>query len=153
MGSERRAPTDSENSKMLELATKAMQDGAWGMSTGLIYVPSSYADTQELVSIAKIVGQYHGIYASHIRGEGSVLLDSVQEAMDIGKQANVPVHISHFKSSGQNNWGLVRIAIKEIEKARKSGQIVTADQYPYRCLLYTSPSPRDRQKSRMPSSA
>ncbi|MEL0094283.1 MAG: amidohydrolase family protein [Planctomycetaceae bacterium] len=132
MGSERRQPTDAELSKMLELATKAMQDGAWGMSTGLIYVPSSYADTEELISIAKVVSQYKGIYASHIRGEGSGLLESIQEAMEIGKQANLPVHISHFKSSGQNNWGLVRIAIKEIEEARKSGQIVTADQYPYR---------------------
>ena len=90
------------------------RDGAWGMSTGLIYVPSSYADTEELVAIAKVVSEHGGIYASHIRGEGSVLLDSVQEAMDIGKQAGLPVHISHFKSSGQNNWGLVRVAVKVI---------------------------------------
>ncbi|MBT6724992.1 MAG: amidohydrolase family protein [Planctomycetaceae bacterium] len=132
MGSERREPTENELDEMLELAEKAMQDGAWGMSTGLIYVPSSYADTEELVAIAKVVSEHGGIYASHIRGEGSVLLDSVQEAMDIGNQAGLPVHISHFKSSGQNNWGLVRVAIKVIETARQQGQIVTADQYPYR---------------------
>ena len=132
MGSERRKPTAAELTKMLELAHKAMHDGAWGMSTGLIYVPSSYADTTELVKIAEVVSKHHGIYASHIRGEGSGLLDSVQEAMDIGKQANLPVHISHFKSSGQSNWGLVRVAVKVIEEARKNGQIVTADQYPYR---------------------
>lgn len=132
MGSERREPTEKELGEMLKLAEKAMQDGAWGMSTGLIYVPSSYADTEELVAIAKVVSEHGGIYASHIRGEGSVLLDSVQEAMDIGNQAGLPVHISHFKSSGQNNWGLVRVAIKVIETARQQGQIVTADQYPYR---------------------
>ena len=132
MGSERRKPTAAELTKMLELAHKAMHDGAWGMSTGLIYVPSSYADTTELVKIAEVVSKHHGIYASHIRGEGSGLLDSVQEAMDIGKKANLPVHISHFKSSGQSNWGLVRVAVKVIEEARKNGQIVTADQYPYR---------------------
>jgi len=132
LGSERRKPTAAELTKMLELANKAMHDGAWGMSTGLIYVPSSYADTEELVAIAKVVSKHHGIYASHIRGEGSGLLDSVQEAMDIGKEANLPVHISHFKSSGQSNWGLVRVAVKVIEEARKKGQIVTADQYPYR---------------------
>ena len=132
MGSERRRPTDSELNKMLELANQAMLDGAWGMSTGLIYVPSSYANTEELIAIAKVVAQHQGISASHIRGEGSVLLDSVQEAMEIGKEANLPVHISHFKSSGQNKWGLVRVAIKTIETARKNGQIVTADQYPYR---------------------
>ena len=132
MGSERREPTEKELEEMLTLAEKAMQDGAWGMSTGLIYVPSSYADTEELVAIAKVVSEHGGIYASHIRGEGSVLLDSVQEAMDIGKQAGLPVHISHFKSSGQNNWGLVRVAVKVIEAARQKGQIVTADQYPYR---------------------
>ena len=132
MGSERRKPTAAELTKMLELANKAMLDGAWGMSTGLIYVPSSYADTTELVKIAEVVSKHRGIYASHIRGEGSGLLDSVQEAMDIGKEANLPVHISHFKSSGQSNWGLVRVAVKVIEEARKNGQIVTADQYPYR---------------------
>lgn len=127
----RRKPTDDELSKMLALAEQAMQDGAWGMSTGLIYVPSSYADTAELVELARVVSKHGGIYASHIRNESKQLLNAVTEAMAIGQKANLPVHISHFKSSGRDAWGLVRVAAKLIEDARKKGQRVTADQYPY----------------------
>jgi N-acyl-D-aspartate/D-glutamate deacylase len=101
------------------------------MSTGLIYVPSSFADTAELVEIAKVVGEQQGIYASHIRHESVELLVAVNEALEIGRQAKIPVHISHFKSSGRDAWGLVRRAALVIEEARKSGQTVTADQYPY----------------------
>lgn len=132
IGNERRPATAEELEKMQELAAQAMKDGAWGMSTGLIYVPSSYADTAELVAIAGVISEHGGIYASHIRGEGSGLLDSVNEAMEIGRRAELPVHVSHFKSSGRENWGLVRVAVDLIEKARARGQQVTADQYPYR---------------------
>ncbi len=131
MESERRPATAEEMQQMLDLAEKAMQDGAWGMSSGLIYVPSSYADTSELAEIAKVVGRHGGIYASHIRNEGTQLLDAVTEALDIGRRANLPVHISHFKSSGQDSWGLVRTAVEVIKEARAVGQTVTADQYPY----------------------
>ncbi len=131
IGSEQRQATAEELDRMRELADKAMRDGAWGMSTGLIYVPSSYADTDELVEIAKVVGKHGGIYASHIRGEGTMLLDSVDEAMEIGQRASLPVHISHFKSSGKDSWGLVRIAVSKIDAARKDGRAITADQYPY----------------------
>jgi len=131
MGTALREPTDKELAEMAELAEKAMSDGAWGMSTGLIYVPSSYAKTDELISLAKIVSGHGGIYASHIRGEGSTLLTSVAEALQIGRDAKLPVHVSHFKSSGRSNWGLVRKAVEEIQKARDAGQVVTADQYPY----------------------
>lgn len=131
MGSERRDPSDTEMSKMKSLAEAAMKDGAWGMSSGLIYVPSSYADAAELTEIAKIVGSHGGIYASHIRGEGTGLLDAVGEALDIGRGADLPVHISHFKSSGKDSWGLVRTAIDVINRERDAGQIITADQYPY----------------------
>ncbi|MDA1018202.1 MAG: D-aminoacylase [Planctomycetota bacterium] len=127
----RREPTDAELAQMLELANKAMQEGAWGMSTGLIYVPSSYANTDELIALAKVVSQHGGIYASHIRNENTELLAAIDEAIKIGRQAKLPVHISHFKSSGRNCWGLVRVAAKLIEKAREQGQVVTADQYPY----------------------
>ncbi len=113
------------------LAEKAMEDGAWGMSTGLIYVPSSYANTDELTEIAIAISRHGGIYASHIRNEGTGLLDAVNEAVEIGRGANIPVHISHFKSSGKDSWGLVRVAINVIEKHRKSGLRITADQYPY----------------------
>jgi N-acyl-D-aspartate/D-glutamate deacylase len=132
VGTARRSATRDEIVRMRELAEKAMQDGAWGMSTGLIYVPSSYASTDELVAIARMVSEKGGIYASHIRGEGSGLLDSINEAIEIGRRARLPVHVSHFKSSGRDNWGLVRVAVDLINKARENGQVVTADQYPYR---------------------
>lgn len=129
--SERREATDEELARMKTLAATTMKDGAWGMSTGLIYVPSSYANTTELVEIAKVVSHHGGIYASHIRGEGNGLLDAVKEALKIGRDADLPVHVSHFKSSGKDNWGLVRVAIDIIRKEREFGRIVTADQYPY----------------------
>ncbi len=131
MGTANRPPKPDELAEMIALADQAMQDGVWGMSTGLIYVPGSYADTDELVEVAKVVGAHGGIYASHMRGEGTDLLASVQELLDIGRRAELPVHASHFKSSGRDAWGLVREAAKMIETARQSGQVVTADQYPY----------------------
>ena len=131
IGSEQRPATDDELARMKVLADQAMQDGAWGMSSGLIYVPSSYADTAELTEIAKIVARHQGIYASHIRNEGTGLLDAIDEALEIGRGASVPVHISHFKSSGQDSWGLVRTAVDVIERERAAGQVITADQYPY----------------------
>lgn len=130
-GEQPREATAEELAKMKDLADKAMRDGAWGMSTGLIYVPSSYAKTEELIEIAKVIAKHGGIYASHIRGEGVELMDSIREAIQIGREAGLPVHISHFKASGSNVWGTLRIAADLIEKARQSGQRVTADQYPY----------------------
>ncbi len=131
IGNDRRSATPEEIEAMRELAGQAMRDGVWGMSTGLIYVPSSYADTAELIEIAKVVGQHGGIYASHMRNENVELLSAVEEAMEIGKQGKLPVHISHYKSSGKDSWGLVRVATDLIEKQRKAGQRITADQYPY----------------------
>jgi N-acyl-D-aspartate/D-glutamate deacylase len=131
IGEAQRPATAGELDKMKSLARQAMQDGAWGMSTGLIYVPSSYADTAELIEIAKVVAETRGLYASHIRSEGVRLLTAVDEALRIGREAGMPVHISHFKSSGQDAWGLVKRAADAIEAARKAGERVTADQYPY----------------------
>ncbi len=131
IGETRRAASENELTRMRLLADKAMYDGAWGMSTGLIYVPSSYADTKELTAIAKVVGKHGGLYASHIRNENTGLLDAVEEALTIGRDAGTPVHISHFKSSGKNSWGLVRVAVDLIQKKRDAGELVTADQYPY----------------------
>ncbi|WP_077026393.1 N-acyl-D-amino-acid deacylase family protein [Fuerstiella marisgermanici] len=131
LGSDNIQPDDSQLQEMLDLAEKAMQDGAWGMSTGLIYVPSSYASTEEITAIAKVVAKHGGIYASHIRGEGTGVLKSVDEALQIGRDAALPVHISHFKSSGRDAWGLVREAARMIAKEREAGRNVTADQYPY----------------------
>jgi len=131
LGTAQRPPTKDELQRMKQLAEKAMQDGAWGMSTGLIYVPSSYANTDEISEIAKVVSAGGGIYVSHIRNENVELLAAVNEAMKIGRAADMPVHISHFKSSGRESWGLVRRAADMIEKAQKQGEKVTADQYPY----------------------
>lgn len=131
MGTANRKPTAEEMQQMQKLAEKAMRDGCFGMSTGLIYVPSSYASAEEIAAIASVVGRHGGIYVSHIRNENVALLAAVQEAMTIGRRAHCPVHISHFKSSRRESWGLVRRAAQMIQQARNAGQIVTADQYPY----------------------
>jgi len=126
-----RPPSPAELEQMKELAAKGMQDGAWGMATGLIYVPGSFSKTDELVALAEVVGQHGGIYASHIRDEGAQLLESLDEILSIGRSAKLPVHVSHIKVSGKANWGLAPDAIQKLREARVGGQQVTADQYPY----------------------
>jgi N-acyl-D-aspartate/D-glutamate deacylase len=101
------------------------------MASGLIYVPSRYASTAELIELAKVVGEAGGIYASHIRDEEDGLLEAVDEAITIGREGRVRAHISHLKANGRANWGKSRQAVEKIEAARKAGQVVTADQYPY----------------------
>ncbi len=127
-----RPPSADEMQRMRDLAAKAMREGAFGMSTGLIYTPGVFATTDEIIEIAKVVGQHGGIYASHIRGEGDHLLEAVAEAIYIGKMGKLPVHISHFKASTPPNWGKVKHSSAMVEEARKNGRRVTADQYPYR---------------------
>ena len=131
MGRANRPPSPDELAMMRELMAKGMQDGAWGMATGLIYVPGSFSKTDELVALAEVVGQHEGIYASHIRNEGAQLLESLDEILTIGRQAKLPVHVSHIKVSGRANWGLAPDAIQKLRDARAAGQSVTADQYPY----------------------
>jgi N-acyl-D-aspartate/D-glutamate deacylase len=131
MGRTNRPPSPAELEKMKELTARGMRDGAWGMATGLIYVPGSFSKTDELVALAEVVGQHRGIYASHIRNEGSQLLESLDEILAIGKQAKLPVHVSHIKVSGKANWGVAPDAIHKLREARAAGQRVTADQYPY----------------------
>jgi N-acyl-D-aspartate/D-glutamate deacylase len=131
IGNTRRAPTDQEVQRMQKLADLAMEQGAWGMSTGLQYVPGSYADVDELVAIAERVAAHGGFYASHMRDESDALLEAVEEIIQIGRRAGLPVHISHFKSSKRRNWGKVRVAARLIEQAHEQGQRITADQYPY----------------------
>ena len=126
-----RLPTNDELERMRILADRAMRDGAWGMATGLIYVPGTYSQTEELIEVAKVAARHGGIYASHIRGEGTMLPQSVAEAIRIGRVADLPVHISHFKASGREAWGTLHLAIELVEQARREGRVVTADQYPY----------------------
>ncbi len=121
----------AELKKMAAIVAREMEAGAWGLSSGLIYIPSRYADTAELIALAKVVAKHGGIYASHIRGEGNTLLEAIDEAIAIGRESGAPVHISHLKASGKANWGKVEEACARIEAARAAGQTVTADQYPY----------------------
>jgi N-acyl-D-aspartate/D-glutamate deacylase len=116
---------------MEQLLDQGMKDGAWGLSTGLYYTPGSYATTDELIALAKIAARHGGFYASHMRDEGSGLLASVTETIQIGRDAGLPAHISHLKAFGPKNWGKVADAIALINQARAKGQTVTADQYPY----------------------
>jgi N-acyl-D-aspartate/D-glutamate deacylase len=131
VGNFNRPPTADELKKMEDLVERGMRDGAWGLSTGLIYNPGTYAKTDELIALARVAARYHGFYASHIRNESAGLLAAVDEALTIGREAHLPVHISHLKASGQKFWGTVADAVTLIERARANGQTVTADQYPY----------------------
>jgi N-acyl-D-aspartate/D-glutamate deacylase len=131
IGSVRRAPTDAVLEEMQRVAAKGMEEGAWGMSTGLQYVPSAYADTVELVAMSREIARHNGIYASHIRDEGDELLEAIEEVIQIAEQSGVPCHISHLKASKRRNWGKVRAAARIIEGARQRGLKITADQYPY----------------------
>jgi len=131
LGNVNRVPSREELSRMQKLCEKGMRDGCWGISTGLIYVPSGYAQTDELVALSQVVASQGGIYVSHMRDEGSGLMNSVKELLEIGRRANIPVHASHFKASGQEAWGLTADAARYMEEARKLGIKVTADQYPY----------------------
>lgn len=131
MGGEKRPPSPQELEKMKQIVGQGMRDGAFGISTGLIYTPGSFAATDELIEVSKVVAAHQGIYASHMRNEGNQLLESITETLTIGQQAHLPVHISHFKVSGRSAWGLAPDAIRAVVTAREKGQIVTADQYPY----------------------
>lgn len=131
MGTALRDPTEAEMQQMEGLVAKAMQDGAVGMSTGLIYIPGTYSKTEEVVRLAKVVSAYHGIYTSHMRDEGDSITAAIEEALHIGRVAKLPVEISHFKLSGQQNWGRSSVTVPMIIKAREEGLDVTIDQYPY----------------------
>jgi len=131
MGTDNRLATPSEQKKMEEMVAQAMKEGAVGLSTGLIYLPGMYSNTEEVIGLAKTAASYNGIYASHIRNEENGVLDAINEAINIGIAANIPVQISHFKVSGRANWGRSRETLPLIEKARKQGYDVTIDQYPY----------------------
>lgn len=131
MGNANRAPTADELKKMEELTDTAMKEGCWSLSTGLIYNPGTYSKTDELITLAKVAAKHGGIYSSHIRDEGTGLLTAIEEILTIGREAKLPVHISHIKASGRNTWGKSADAIALIKKALATGQVVTADQYPY----------------------
>lgn len=131
MGRANRDATPDEMKRMDELVEKAMKDGAVGLSTGLQYIPGVYSKTPEIVELAKVASRYNGLYATHMRHEGDSIAYSINETLTIGREAKIPLEISHFKCSGQNNWGRSKETVGMIEAARKEGIEVTIDQYPY----------------------
>jgi len=131
MGYENRPPTDSELEKMKALTRQAMEDGAMGISTSLIYVPSGHASTKEIIDLTKIVSEYDGMYVSHIRDEEDKLLDALKEFITISKEAKIRSEVYHFKASGNNNWHLMDKAIQMIDSARNEGLHITTDMYMY----------------------
>lgn len=132
MGMEDRAPRPEELEEMKTLVEEAMEQGACGISTGLIYQPGSFSETDEVIELVRVVKPYNGIYHTHIRDERNKFLEAVSEAIRISEATGVPAHISHFKVMGSKNWGLVKEACALIEEARARGLTITADQYPYR---------------------
>jgi N-acyl-D-amino-acid deacylase len=131
MGRANRDATDQEQVEMEQLVEKAMRDGAVGMSTGLIYIPGTFSKTPEIIGLAKKAAAFGGVYATHMRDEGDSVTQAIEEALTIGREASIPVQLSHFKLSGQQNWGRSKTTIAMVEKAREQGMDVTIDQYPY----------------------
>lgn len=135
MGNAEREPNAQELQRMETFVERGMKDGALGLSTGLIYLPGAYAKTDEIVSLARVAARYKGIYATHMRNEGDGVFDSLNEAISIGEQAQIPVEVSHLKILSPKLWGQTDRALKLLADARKRGVRVTADQY-----LYTASS-------------
>jgi N-acyl-D-amino-acid deacylase len=131
LGDVNRAPTAEELEKMKALVKQAMQQGALGISTALIYPPGHYAKTEELIELAKVAARYGGIYATHMRSEGQNEVAAVREALRIGEEAGLPVEIFHLKVSGKSRAGKMIDIVRMIQQARDRGQDVTADMYPY----------------------
>ncbi|HEV2114818.1 MAG TPA: D-alanyl-D-alanine carboxypeptidase/D-alanyl-D-alanine-endopeptidase, partial [Terriglobales bacterium] len=131
LGDADRAPSSEELEKMKALVAQAMEQGAFGVSTALIYPPGHYAKTDELVELAKVASHYGGIYATHMRSEGQGEIAAINEALRIGQEAHLPVEIFHLKVSGKSRWGSMPKIVGMIDAARNSGQDVSADMYPY----------------------
>ena len=130
-GSFNRAPTAEELTEMKRLVEQAMRDGAVGLSTGLIYQPGVFAETKEIVELARVAASFDGIYTSHMRSEGDRILDSLNEVARIAREAGIRCEVSHIKLSGNNNWGRAAEVLGAIEKARAEGLDITQDQYAY----------------------
>jgi N-acyl-D-amino-acid deacylase len=130
-GMEMGPSTPEQLDAMREAMERAMLDGAFGVSYALIYPPDAFVDTDELVEIARVVARHGGVYITHIRSEATRLVESIEEAIDIGRRARVPVEIYHLKASGRGNWHKMPVVLETIERARAEGIDVTADMYPY----------------------
>jgi N-acyl-D-amino-acid deacylase len=131
LGLVNREPTADELRQMEAIVERAMRDGAVGLSTGLIYVPGTYAKTEEVVALAKVAARYGGVYATHMRDEGEHVAEAIRESIEIGERAGLPVEISHFKISSKRLWGESRMTLGLVRAARARGLAVTVDQYAY----------------------
>jgi N-acyl-D-amino-acid deacylase len=131
IGDVNRQPTAAELDKMRALVEQGMKDGAFGLSTGLFYVPGTFTPTSEVVELAKVAGRYGGIHESHMRDEASGVVESVKETIAIGERGGLPTHVSHHKIIGVGNWGRSVETLGLIDEARARGVDVTIDQYPY----------------------
>ncbi len=131
LGMEQRAPSSAELSVMRRHVERAMEQGACGFSTGLIYRPGRWSNTEEVIELARAVKPFAGLYTTHMRNEGDRLLEAVEETLQIGLESDVHVHISHHKSAGRPNWGKVKDSLARVDRAIDGGQRVTLDVYPY----------------------
>ena len=131
MGIEKRPAGSEDRLRMSYLLEEAMQAGAFGLSSGLVYVPGAFANTDELIGLARITAANGGLYATHMRSEADQVMDAIDEALEIGRQAQLPVHISHHKVMGRRNWGRSQETLEYLQKARDEGTRVTCDVYPY----------------------
>ncbi len=131
MGNAQRAPTPEELLRMREMVAQGMREGAFGLSTGLAYTPGAFSETGEVVELARVAAELGGFYTSHIRDEASGLLDAVAETIEIGRQANLPVVITHHKAVGRPRWGASATTLAMVDSARAAGVRIWLDQYPY----------------------
>ena len=131
MGLENRAPTPPELDRMKGMVAKAMEEGAWGISTGLKYLPGAFSELEEVIALAEVAGREGGFYTSHLREEGLGLLDAVSEALEIGKRAQLPIVLTHHKVVGQPMWGSSTRTLAMVDSAREAGTDAMIDQYPY----------------------
>ncbi len=131
IGYDNRPPTAAELEEMKTLAADAMKDGALGVSSALVYPPNTYAKTDELIALAQVASKYGGLYASHIRSEGASEMAALDEAIRIGREANLPVEIFHLKVMGKSRWGNMKEVVAKIQAARDSGLDIAANMYPY----------------------
>ncbi len=131
MGMSDKAPSPAQLARMRAMVASAMHDGAFGLSTGLLYLPGTYSNIDEVVSLSEVAADSGGIYTSHLRKEGIGLLDGVGEALEIGRRARIPVMLTHHKAVGQQMWGKSVVTLALVDSARKAGTDVLIDQYPY----------------------
>src|SRR5688572_32185717 len=126
-GSFMRPPTDKELDRMKNIVSEAMKDGAVGLSTGLIYLPGTFAKTEEIIELAKVASQFDGVYASHMRSEGEEIFEALAEVFRIAREAKIRAEISHIKLSGKQNWRQPEKVLAAIERARAEGLDITHD--------------------------